>query len=89
MVRTQGQESPKVAFLVSKKRFHHAVDRNRVKRLFREAYRLHCQEIELPEDLTLNLCWMMVDSEMPTFQQVEMAARQIFKELQSKINAQL
>lgn len=89
LVRTEGQEVPKVAFLVSKKRFHHAVDRNRVKRLFREAYRLHCQELELPKDITLHLCWMMVDSELPTFQQVENAARQIFKELQSKINAQL
>ena len=42
-LRCDATNQPPVQVLVSvsKKRFHHAVDRNRVKRLTRECYRLH------------------------------------------------
>jgi ribonuclease P protein component len=47
---------------VPKKRFHHAVDRNRVKRQMREAYRKNKQILleRLPEDrqLALALVWI-------------------------------
>ena len=37
----EGQQPVRVLISVPKKRFHHAVDRNRVKRQIREAYRRH------------------------------------------------
>lgn len=37
----EGQRPVRVLISVPKKRFHHAVDRNRVKRQIREAYRRH------------------------------------------------
>lgn len=42
LVENETFESPaQVLISTSKKKFHHAVDRNRVKRLTRECYRLH------------------------------------------------
>lgn len=38
-------EQAQVLITTSKKKFHHAVDRNRVKRLTRECYRLHKPEL--------------------------------------------
>lgn len=45
-----------VLIATSKKKFHHAVDRNRVKRLTRECYRLHKPELyQYLEDNNLTL----------------------------------
>ena len=50
-VETTDDSSPvKLLFSVSKRRFKHAVDRNRVKRLMRESYRLN--KMPLHEALT-------------------------------------
>jgi len=84
---TPEESSCKVAFIVSKKRFRHAVDRNRVKRLLREAYRLHHREFPKPENRTVRLCWMFVGDELPLYKQVEEAAQHIFYDLDRKLNA--
>lgn len=79
-----GPVSPRMAVLVSKKRLRHATDRNRVKRLMREAYRLHFRDLSLPEDCALSMCWMFVGTEKPDFPQVENAAIEILHQLRSR-----
>ena len=65
---------------VSKKRFKRAVDRNRIKRLVREAYRL--QKPELYERLGTpenQLAWMIiyVGKEMPEYRRIEKSMRKL------------
>ena len=66
-IKITGKESAKILLSVPKKRIKHAVDRNRIKRLFREAYRLNKQElIELLEKreqkLIVGLIYLSSDS---------------------------
>ena len=53
--RQEGDEPVQMLVSVPKKRFHHAVDRNRVKRQVREAYRQRKQRLydALPSDKAL------------------------------------
>ena len=78
-------EGAKVAMIVSKKRFPHATDRNRVKRLMREAFRLNRHQLILPDQCGVEMCWMFVGSELPTFALMQSAAEHIFEELQSVV----
>lgn len=71
---------------MSKKRFTHATDRNRVKRLMREAYRLNRHRLVLPDHFGVEMCWMYVGGDLPNFTQVSAAAGHIFAELQSVVN---
>ncbi len=60
---------PRVLFSVSKRHFKHAVDRNRVKRQLREAYRLNKQLLasRVPEGQTLTLAFVwMSNAHLPT-----------------------
>lgn len=67
--------------------FKRAVDRNRVKRLLREAYRLQqqpLQQLVQEKKLTLSLFFLFTGKELPAFEEVH---TQTGKALQKLINA--
>lgn len=67
--RQEGDEPVQMLVSVPKKRFHHAVDRNRVKRQVREAYRHHKQQLydALPDDKALLVAFVWLsDRHLPT-----------------------
>lgn len=75
-----GVQQPPVSILVSvpKKRFRHAVDRNRMKRLVREAYRLnkHILWNALQEkNFRLTIAFVCITDTLPTFRSVNKSMR--------------
>ena len=67
---------------VSKKKFKRAVDRNRVKRQIREAYRLNKAPLfEKLEQSEKKYAWMVIftGSELPDYQRVEKAMKKLIE----------
>ena len=78
-----------VMFSVSKRRFKKATDRNRVKRLLREVYRLNQQQLKgltLPEEQQLAMALIYTGQELQTFHTIKTAFLQCMHKLERKIN---
>jgi len=71
-----------VAFSVSKKRFKRAVARNRIKRLMREAYRLHQNIVKTPDDQKYTCMFLYIGAEEIAFQELQ----EVMKKLLEKLN---
>lgn len=75
-----GVQQPPVSILVSvpKKRFRHAVDRNRMKRLVREAYRLNKHILWnafQEKNFRLAIAFVCITDTLPTFRSVNKSMR--------------
>jgi len=77
-------ENFQVAFSVPKKKIKRAVDRNRIKRLMREAFRL--QQHHLPDDKKIVLMWIYTGKELPDYQKVFSSVEKIFESLSDELS---
>ena len=83
-----GMGEIKAGFTVSSKNFPRAVDRNRIKRLGREAYRLQKKELEtgvLYNRLTLHLFIIYTGKEMGSYNEIAVRLKQILDKLVSAL----
>ncbi|MBO7592263.1 MAG: ribonuclease P protein component [Bacteroidaceae bacterium] len=93
-IKKQGGEDtkdePPVSILVSvpKKRFRHAVDRNRMKRLVREAYRLNKHilwDVLEGKDYRLALAFVCITDTLPSFYAVNKSMKKALTRIAEKV----
>lgn len=82
---------PPVSVLISvpKKRFHHAVDRNRMKRLVREAYRTQkgiLWDALEGRDFRLAMAFICITDTMPSFSQVSKSVNKALVRVSEKLS---
>ena len=87
----RGDDAPRLKLLISvpKKRLRHAVDRNRVKRLYREAFRLRKSDFVdlVPEGKTLLLAMVFVSDNVCTFTEAQASVDKAYFKLSAALGA--
>ena len=87
VARVEGELSPvRAGFSVPKKKFRKAVERNRVKRLMRETWRLEKQRIyeTIPADRQLHIFILFTAPELPHFAEIATAMQKAVLRLVQK-----
>lgn len=81
-------EQSQVLISVSKRRFKHAVDRNRVKRQIRESWRLQSpfSNLQLPENKNIAAAIIWISDELQTSELIASKLAALLKQLQHKLD---
>ena len=83
MQKERDSEPLQVLVSVSKRHFKHAVDRNRVKRQIREAFRLHKHLLaqRIPEGISLALAFIWLSDEHYSSQRIEKSVSRLMEKV--------
>jgi ribonuclease P protein component len=84
-----GKGELKAGFTVSSKNFPRAVDRNRIKRLTREAYRTQRQELKSAvkkNQIALHLFFIYTGREILSFEEISLRLKQVLDKLTRAIH---
>ena len=78
----------KIGFIVSKRFFKKAPDRNRIKRLLREAYRLQQHNITVVQEHHLEMMLIYQSPKIPDQKQVSLWIQKLLEKLNTTISTQ-
>ena len=82
----------RIAISVAKKRFKKAVDRNRIKRITREAYRLNKQEYlysKLPSRVCIDMICIYISDSICDYKKADKAIQKALKKISFQITSEL
>ena len=80
-ISSKNSEKTKAGFTVPKKSFKKAVDRNRIKRQVREAYRLQKHLLKLDNGVEFALFFLYIGKEKLPYAKIEAAMKSLLKKL--------
>lgn len=72
---------------IPKKRFKHAVDRVKLRRRVREAYRLNRQHLSCDENIALDIAFIYIGSSIVKYDEIEKAMIKLLQKVSNALNS--